>query len=174
MILCRCHKHPCSLRAKSSILLLISGHRQRRKNGFPLLGEAAGLGQVSCHYGLYGELHHMLQAPSLPVLVSWAPVRACYLYSFEWDQHTQGAFINTITHVPRSGAIPEPYHPPTNHSYVPHTSSPRISEYLLIHTHQVNSIFFSFWRDTYLRESLSGIEEIMNVALASPWPFRSS
>jgi hypothetical protein len=107
MILCRCHKHPCSPRAKPSILLLISGCRQRRKNG--LEGEAAGLGQVSCHHGLYGELHHMLQAPSWPVLVSWAPVRVCYLYSSEWDQHTPGAFINTVTHVPRSGAASGPH-----------------------------------------------------------------
>lgn len=34
--------------------------------------------------------------------------------------------------------------------------------------------FPPFWRDTYSRESLPGIEEIMNVALASPWPFHSS
>lgn len=152
MILCRRRAHPCSPCARLNILLLIQGHRQSSKS--VLEGEAAGLGQVDWPYGPQGELHLMPQSSSRPVLVSWTPVRICYLYSFEWDQHTSSAFINTTSRVPRSGPGPGP----TTHQQITsvcHTQAHlELVKCPLIHTHQVHTIFFSILR-RHLLERIS-------------------
>lgn len=153
MILCRRRAHPCSPCARLNILLLIQGHRQSSES--VLEGEAAGLGQVDWPYGPQGELHLMPQSSSRPVLVSWTPVRICYLYSFEWDQHTSSAFINTTSRVPRSGPGPGPHNPPTNHFCVPHTSSPWISEVPLDSYPSSAHHFFFHFEETPTWENLS-------------------
>lgn len=133
---------------------LCKGHRQRSKR--VLEGEAAGLGQVDCPHGPQDEWHHMSWAPCQPVLVPWTPVRVCYLYSFEWDQHTSSAFINTTSHVPRSRLALGPYTPPANHFYVPPTSSPWISEVPLdSDPSSAQQVFFSHFEETPTWETLS-------------------
>lgn len=154
MILCRCHEHPCSSRAKPSILHLISGHKEGK---MAQNGEAPGLGQVWGHHGLH--VWWVTSHATGSKLACPGPLGSLesLLFIQFWMRSTHAGRIYKYHHPCAKKQCSPRAPPPTNKSLLcaTHTHSPRISENLLIHTHQVNSIFFPPFEETPTWENLS-------------------